>query len=45
MRKALTIGELLITMTVIGVIAALTLPSFMKDYHNKLFTTRLKENL
>ena len=43
MRKALTIGELLITMTVIGVIAALTLPSFMKDYHNKLFTTRLKK--
>lgn len=43
MKKALTIGELLITMTVIGVIAALTLPSFMKDYHNKLFTTRLKK--
>lgn len=43
MRKALTIGELLITMTVIGVIAALVLPSFLKDYHNKLFTTRLKK--
>ncbi|MCM1338217.1 MAG: type II secretion system GspH family protein [Muribaculaceae bacterium] len=43
MKKALTIGELLITMTIIGTIAVLVLPSFMKDYHKKLYVTRLKK--
>lgn len=43
MRKALTIGELLITMTVIGVIAVLVLPSLIKDYHSKIYTTKLKK--
>lgn len=43
MRKALTVGELLVTMAIIGVIAMLVLPSFMKDYHNKLYTVRLKK--
>lgn len=44
MRKALTIGELLITMAIIGVIAMLVLPGFLKDYHNRLYTTRLKKS-
>ena len=43
MKKALTIGELLVTMAIIGVIAVLVLPSFLKDYHNKLYVTRLKK--
>ncbi len=43
MKKALTVGELLITMTIIGVIAVLVLPGFMKDYHNKLYVTKLKK--
>lgn len=43
MRKALTVGELLVTMAIIGVIAMLVLPSFLKDYHNKLYTVRLKK--
>ena len=33
MRKGLTIGELLVTMAIIGVIAALVIPGFLKDYH------------
>ena len=33
MKKALTIGELLITMAIIGTIATLVLPGFLKDYH------------
>lgn len=45
MRKALTIGELLITMAIIGVIATLVLPGFMKDYHNKIYTTKLKKSI
>lgn len=43
MRKALTIGELLVTMTIIGVIATLVLPGFLKDYHKKIYTTKLKK--
>lgn len=43
MRKALTVGELLVAMTIIGVIAMLVLPGFLKDYHKKLYTTRLKK--
>lgn len=44
MRNALTIGELLITMAIIGVIAMLVIPGFLKDYHNRLYTTRLKKS-
>lgn len=43
MRKALTVGELLVAMTIIGVIAMLVLPSFLKDYHKKLYTARIKK--
>lgn len=43
MKKAFTVSELLITMTIIGVIAILVLPSFLKDYHKKIYTTRLKK--
>ncbi len=43
MKKALTIGELLITMAIIGVIATLVLPGFLKDYHKKVYITRLKK--
>lgn len=43
MKKALTIGELLIAMTIIGVIAMLVLPGFLRDYHKKLYVTKLKK--
>lgn len=45
MKKALTIGELLITMAIIGTIATLVLPGFLKDYHKKLYTARLKKTV
>lgn len=45
MKKALTIGELLITMAIIGTIATLVLPGFLKDYHKKLYVTRLKKTV
>lgn len=44
MRKGLTIGELLVTMAIIGVIAALVIPGFLKDYHKKLYTTKLHKS-
>lgn len=43
MRKALTVGELLVAMTIIGIIAMLVLPGFLKDYHKKIYTTRIKK--
>lgn len=43
MRKALTIGELLVTMAILGVIATLVLPGFLRDYHKRLYVTRLKK--
>ncbi len=45
MKKALTIGELLITMGIIGVIAMLTLPGFIQDYHKRVYTTKLKKTV
>lgn len=45
MKKALTIGELLITMAIIGTIATLVLPGFLKDYHKKLYVTKLKKTV
>lgn len=45
MKKALTIGELLITMAIIGVIAMLVLPGFLKDYHKKIYTAKLKKTI
>ena len=43
MKKALTIGELLVTMAILGVIATLVLPGFLRDYHKKVYVTRLKK--
>ncbi|MBE7713303.1 MAG: type II secretion system protein [Cyanobacteria bacterium SIG26] len=43
MKKALTMAELLVTMTIIGAIAVLVLPGFLKDYHNQLYVTKLKK--
>jgi type II secretory pathway pseudopilin PulG len=45
MKKALTIGELLVTMAIIGIVATLVLPGVMKDYQKKLFTTKLKKSI
>jgi type II secretory pathway pseudopilin PulG len=43
MKKALTIGELLVTMAIIGIIATLVLPGFIQDYHKKIYVTKLKK--
>ncbi len=45
MKKALTIGELLITMAIIGIIATLVLPGLLKDYHKKLYVAKLKKSI
>lgn len=43
MKKALTIGELLVTIAIIGIIATLVLPGFMQDYNRKIYVTHLKK--
>ena len=43
MKKALTIGELLVTMSIVGAIAVLILPSFIESYESKVYVTKLKK--
>lgn len=43
LRKAFTLSEVLITLTIIGVIAALTIPSFMSDTSQRSNTVALKK--
>ena len=41
MKKAFTLAEVLITLTIIGVIAALTIPNLMKNYQKHVWVTQL----
>jgi prepilin-type N-terminal cleavage/methylation domain-containing protein len=43
MRKAFTLAEVLITLGIIGIVAALTMPSLVADYKKKVAITRLKK--
>lgn len=42
MKKAFTLTELLLTITIIGVIAALVLPSMVKQYRLRVLSTQLR---
>ena len=42
-KKGFTLAEVLITLGVIGVVAALTLPSLIQSYEKKVTATRLKK--
>jgi prepilin-type N-terminal cleavage/methylation domain-containing protein len=41
-KKAFTLAEVLITLGIIGVVAALTMPSLIQHYKNKVLETRIK---
>lgn len=43
MALAFTLAEVLITLAVIGIVAALTLPSFIEKYQEKILITKLKK--
>lgn len=43
MKKAFTLAEVLITLGIIGVIAALTLPGLIQGYRKKVTETALKK--
>jgi len=45
MKKAFTIGELLVTLAIIGTVAVLVLPGFIQNYQHKLYVTRLKKTI
>ena len=42
MKKAFTLAEVLITLTIIGIIAAMVIPSLMADINEKAFDTQRK---
>ncbi|MFI3299863.1 MAG: type II secretion system protein [Candidatus Gastranaerophilales bacterium] len=42
-RSAFTLAEVLITLGIIGVVSAMTIPNFMTNYEKKIATTRLKK--
>lgn len=43
MRKGFTLSEVLITLSIVGVVAVLTIPSVMKNYRNRLYTAQLEK--
>ena len=43
MKKAFTLAEVLITLAIIGVVAAITMPSLISKYREKVFVERLKQ--
>ena len=42
MKKGFTLSELLMALTIVGVIAVLTVPVMMNNIQNKLFATQIK---
>jgi len=44
MKKAFTLSEVLITLGVIGVVSALTIPSLIQNYQKHLFVSQLKKS-
>lgn len=42
-RKGFTLAEVLITLGIIGVVAAITIPSLVAKYHRKVAETKLKK--
>ena len=44
MKKGFTLAEVLITLGIIGVVAALTLPSLIQNYKEKATVTAVKES-
>ena len=43
MKKGFTLSEVLITLSIVGIVAALTVPGVMKNYQNRMYTAQLKK--
>lgn len=42
-KKAFTLAEILITLGLVGIIAAITIPTLMNNYNNEQYVTKLKK--
>ena len=42
-KKSMTLAEVLITLGIIGVVAAITLPTLINNYQNTQYVTSLKK--
>ena len=42
-KKAFTLAEVLITLAIIGIVAALTIPTLLNNYNDKVLETRYKK--
>ena len=40
MKKAFTLAEVLVTLGIIGVVSAMTLPTLVKNHQKKVFVTQ-----
>ena len=45
MKKAFTLAEVLITLGIIGVVAAMTMPSLIQNYQKKVYVNQLKKSV
>lgn len=45
LKRAFTLAEVLITLGIIGIVAALTLPNLIAKYQNKVLVTQLKKSV
>lgn len=43
MKKGFTLAEVLITLGIIGIVAALTIPAVMKNYKNRVYVSQLQK--
>ena len=43
MKRAFTLAEVLITLAIIGVVAAMTMPTLIKNHQKQVYATRLKK--
>lgn len=44
-KKGFTLSEVLITVVVIGIVAAMTIPTLMNDYHYKTYSAKIKKSV
>lgn len=44
-KKGFTLPEVLITVVVIGIVAAMTIPTLVENYHYKTYSTKIKKSV
>lgn len=43
MKKGFTLSEVLVTLSVVGIVAVLTIPGVMRNYQNRMYTAQLEK--